>query len=45
MFSYIDRKTRENVMIYIAFYLVFTAFLRIEEFTYFINNYNKTDFN
>ena len=41
---YIDRKTREDATIYAAFCLVFTTFLRVEEFTYSLRDRRKADF-
>ena len=44
MLSYFSLRTREGVILYAAFYLVFAVFLRVDEFTYTTKDLNDPDF-
>ena len=41
---YLSRRIREDATLYTAFCLVFTAFLRVEEFIYIDSDRGKADF-
>ena len=45
MFSYLERRTKEDAVLYIIFYLIFAAFLRVGEFIYLNSDRGKVDFN
>ena len=44
MLSYFSLRTREGVILYAVFYLVFAIFLRVGEFIYSIKDLNDPNF-